>query len=154
MIEHLINQYIVSLEKDGRFTAEQEPKTESPSVVVWCLYYKAHHLDYLRQYPEALTVVDKLIKHTPTNIDAYVLKARILKHSGDMVTAHDYMDQARRMDTVSTRHALLVRTLVTLWHFDVFLSVHIRAVLVLDSIFVVYCGYGLPKGFIQSTCFS
>jgi len=58
-------------------------------------------------------VVDQLIAHTPTNLDAFMLKARILKHAGEYELAHTYMDQARRMDTADrylntkcTRYAL------------------------------------------------
>jgi hypothetical protein len=48
---------------------------------------------------KALAACDEAIAHTPTTMDLYVLKARILKHAGDPFSAFSFMDKARRMDT-------------------------------------------------------
>jgi len=53
--------------------------SESPSTVLWALYFAGQHYDYLQRYDEALRVVEAGITHTPTAIDFYVLKARIYK---------------------------------------------------------------------------
>lgn len=98
-ITDLVTGYIASLRSDQRFSSKEEAGSESPVVLVWALYYAAHHYDHLADYAKALAAVNEALDHTPTNIDLYVLKARILKHSGDVELAHDYMEEARKLDT-------------------------------------------------------
>jgi peptide alpha-N-acetyltransferase len=113
LLRTLITGYVASLESDGRFTAEQEKNAEAPSALVWALYFQAQQLDMFGDQVTALATVERLLRHTPTHVDSYVLKARILKHAGDLPSAHTWMDQARRMDTADrylntkcTRYAL------------------------------------------------
>lgn len=112
-ISALLEQYASSLAADRRFRLDQEADQEAPSALVWVLYYQAQHLDYMNESVKALAVADRLIQHSPTLLDSYVLKARILKHGGDVQLAWLWMDQARRMDTADrylntkcTRYAL------------------------------------------------
>ena len=49
--------------------------------------------------PRALELVDKAIDHTPTLIELYVVKARILKHAGDIFEAVKCLDEAQSLDT-------------------------------------------------------
>ena len=50
-------------------------------------------------YPRALSTVSAALSHTPTNVDAYMLQARILKHAGDPLGAFAAMDACRSLDT-------------------------------------------------------
>ena len=43
--------------------------------------------------------MDKAIEHTPTLIELYVVKARILKHAGDIFEAVKCLDEAQSLDT-------------------------------------------------------
>jgi len=43
--------------------------------------------------------VNKAIEHTPTLIELFSCKAKILKHSGKFDKAADVMDEARELDT-------------------------------------------------------
>lgn len=43
--------------------------------------------------------MDAGLKHSPTAVDLYMLKARCFKHAGDHATAFHYMNEARRLDT-------------------------------------------------------
>lgn len=113
VISDLLKSVVEQLKSSRRFTADAAVDSESPSAYVWALYYQVQHLDFLGKHDEALTVVEELIAHTPTNLDAFMLKARLLKHVGEPQLAHTYMDQARRMDTADrylntkcTRYAL------------------------------------------------
>lgn len=52
---------------------------ESPAVYAWVLHFLAQHLDLTKQHQQALTIIDEAIKHTPTLLELYMVKAKILK---------------------------------------------------------------------------
>ncbi|KAK6124901.1 hypothetical protein DH2020_041362 [Rehmannia glutinosa] len=72
------------------FRVDKEP----PSTLMWTLFYLAQ----TRHYDVALRKIDEAIDHTPTVIDLYSVKSRILKHAGDSVAAAALADEARCMD--------------------------------------------------------
>jgi hypothetical protein len=72
---------------------------EAPSALLWTLYFSSQHYDYIGNAVRGVELVDEALKHTPTMMDLYMLKARILKHVGDHQEAFELMDTARRMDT-------------------------------------------------------
>ncbi|KAH7547325.1 hypothetical protein FEM48_Zijuj01G0297800 [Ziziphus jujuba var. spinosa] len=96
----ILEQLIVELENSIRTTgcypgrAEKEP----PSTLMWTLFLLAQHYDRRGQYDIALSKIDEAIDHTPTVIDLYSAKSRILKHSGDLAAAAALADEARCMD--------------------------------------------------------
>ncbi|KAI3463358.1 hypothetical protein Pfo_020021 [Paulownia fortunei] len=71
---------------------------EPPSTLMWTLFYLAQHYDRRGQYEVALGKIDEAIEHTPTVIDLYSVKSRILKHAGDLAAAAALADEARCMD--------------------------------------------------------
>ncbi|XP_060205680.1 N-terminal acetyltransferase A complex auxiliary subunit NAA15-like isoform X2 [Lycium barbarum] len=85
-----------SLKNTGGYpgSAEKEP----PSTLMWTLFYLAQHYDRRGQSDIALTKIDEAIEHTPTVIDLYSVKSRILKHAGDLAAAAALADEARCMD--------------------------------------------------------
>jgi len=50
---------------------------------MWLLYYVATHHFFTGEYTKALELIDQAIKHTPTVVDLFVLKAKVFKHAGD-----------------------------------------------------------------------
>jgi len=46
---------------------------------LWTYYYLAQHFDRLKNYQRALKYIDEALKHTPTLIELYMAKAKILK---------------------------------------------------------------------------
>ncbi|KAF6175252.1 hypothetical protein GIB67_030470 [Kingdonia uniflora] len=56
------------------------------------------HYDKRGQYELALAKIVEAIQHTPTVIDLYLVKGRILKHAGDLAAAAELADEARSMD--------------------------------------------------------
>ena len=50
---------------------------------VWLITLLAQHLDHQGKFEPALEYMEKAIAHTPTFVDLYAMKAKILKHSGD-----------------------------------------------------------------------
>lgn len=76
---------------------ESEEK-ESPSTELWARYLLAQHLDRIGEYQAALDHVAQAVEHTPTVIELYTLRAKILKHAGDIQGAWAAYDKAREMD--------------------------------------------------------
>ncbi len=56
------------------------------------------HYDYLKQWEKALGYIHDAIAHSPTVVELYMLKAKVLKHVGDIVGAAQWMNQARELD--------------------------------------------------------
>ena len=52
---------------------------EPPTAVLWVYHFLAQHFDYLRDSKKAMEYIDKALEHTPTLIEAYMVKARIYK---------------------------------------------------------------------------
>lgn len=71
---------------------------EPPSTFRWTLFLLAQHYDRRGQYEIALSKINEAIEHTPTVIDLYSAKSRILKHAGDLAVAAALADEARCMD--------------------------------------------------------
>ncbi|OUZ99684.1 Tetratricopeptide repeat-containing domain [Macleaya cordata] len=96
IIEQLILALESSIKTSGGYPgrAEKEP----PSTLMWTLFLLAQHYDRRGQYETALAKIDEAIEHTPTVIDLYLVKGRILKHAGDLAAAAALADEARCMD--------------------------------------------------------
>ncbi|KAL4451836.1 hypothetical protein ABPG75_007498 [Micractinium tetrahymenae] len=105
LLGQLFERLAASLEQSGALPplqgaegCEQQQQQPAPQALVWTLFYLAQHHDKLGNTGEALRLVDRCIEHTPTLIEAYVAKARFLKHAGDVESAAWLADAARRMD--------------------------------------------------------
>ncbi|KAG9459346.1 hypothetical protein H6P81_003854 [Aristolochia fimbriata] len=96
ILEKLILGLESSISTTGRFPGSETK--EPPSTFMWTLFLLAQHYDRRGQHDLALAKIDEAIEHTPTVIDLYSAKARILKHSGDLVAAAAMADEARSMD--------------------------------------------------------
>ncbi|GFZ04136.1 tetratricopeptide repeat (TPR)-containing protein [Actinidia rufa] len=96
ILEGLILELEHSIRTTGGYPGRSEK--ELPSTLLWALCYLAQHYDRRGQYDIALEKIEEAIKHTPTLIDLYSVKGRILKHAGDLVAAAALADEARCMD--------------------------------------------------------
>ncbi|KAK1264505.1 hypothetical protein QJS04_geneDACA024425 [Acorus gramineus] len=96
----ILEKVILDLEDSIRSTggfpgrAQKEP----PSTLLWTLFLLAQHYDRRGQCDIALAKINEAIEHTPTVIDLYSVKSRILKHAGDLPAAANLADEARSMD--------------------------------------------------------
>ncbi|KAI8371285.1 NMDA receptor-regulated protein 1-domain-containing protein [Choanephora cucurbitarum] len=95
VIEELVNGYYTSLEKDSTFGGDQK---EPPTALLWVLYYLAKQFDFYKQHDKALELINKAIAHTPTVVELYMTKGRILKHAGKIEEASQVMNEAREID--------------------------------------------------------
>ncbi|KAI9470966.1 MAG: NMDA receptor-regulated protein 1-domain-containing protein [Benjaminiella poitrasii] len=96
IIEELMNGYCASLEKSNTFNVDGAK--EPPTALLWTLYYLAKQYDFENQNEKALEYINKAIAHTPTIVELYMTKGRILKHAGNIEEAAEIMNQAREMD--------------------------------------------------------
>lgn len=81
----------------GKERAEAGEKKE-PQTLSWVLLYLAQHYDLMGDSEAALRYVDGAARHTPTIIECYSIKARLLKHMGCPEGAALMADRARMMD--------------------------------------------------------
>ncbi|KAJ4952475.1 hypothetical protein NE237_029307 [Protea cynaroides] len=96
ILEQLILELEDSIRTTGAYPGRKEK--EPPSTFMWTLFLLAQHYDRCGQYDIALNKIDEAINHTPTVIDLYSAKGRILKHAGDLPAAATMADEARSMD--------------------------------------------------------
>ncbi|KAG1104055.1 hypothetical protein G6F42_017140 [Rhizopus arrhizus] len=96
IIEELVAGYLASLEKNGAFGADSAK--EPPTALLWTLYYVAKQHDFHKENEKALEAINKAIAHTPTVVELYMTKGRILKHAGQVQEASKIMNEAREMD--------------------------------------------------------
>ncbi|KAJ1549120.1 hypothetical protein HK405_009547 [Cladochytrium tenue] len=104
-VESLVTGYESSLRANSSFEANASestdgdlPDLEPPSALLWVLYYLAQHFDYRKDYARAFKYIEEAIKHTPTIVELYMTKAKIFKHVGDLQSAMETMDLARKLD--------------------------------------------------------
>ncbi|KAF9982160.1 N-alpha-acetyltransferase 16, NatA auxiliary subunit, partial [Modicella reniformis] len=105
-VEKLALGYLAALDKSKRFDNSDEPHTtdkpsttdEPPTVLLWTLYFLAQHFDLQHKTDEALSYINRAIDHTPTLVELFMTKGRILKHGGDLTDAVIALDEARELD--------------------------------------------------------
>ena len=85
-----------SLSTKHTFPGSEEK--EYPSTELWAKYLLAQHLDRIGDYQAALDHVAQAVEHTPTVIELYTLRAKVLKHAGDIQGAWTSYEKAREMD--------------------------------------------------------
>lgn len=98
IIEELMLDYLVALENCEKFSPSDTVK-QAPTSTLWSWYFLAQHYDIIENTEKALEYINKAIEHTPTLIEAHTLKAKILRHAGDMPSAVECMDEAQSLDT-------------------------------------------------------
>ncbi|KAI9352659.1 NMDA receptor-regulated protein 1-domain-containing protein [Obelidium mucronatum] len=106
-IQELCMSYVKNLNAHSTF-GEPAPSSgddeddiqvvEPPSAILWVYYYLAQHFDFLGDRTKALEYINLAIDHTPTLVELFMTKARILKHAGDVKQAMDVMNYGRNLD--------------------------------------------------------
>jgi len=78
--------------------AEAEKSSSVPTYLLWALHFAAQHATHVGDTDKALGLIERAREHTPTCIDVYTARARVLRHAGDVAGAADAYDMARRLD--------------------------------------------------------
>ena len=95
-ISSLVDGYIASLEASSTFPDEEE--SQPPSTLLWTWYLRSVLHELCGEYKEAINFADKSIEQTPTGVDIYELKGRLLKGAGDINAAVKCLDEGRELD--------------------------------------------------------
>lgn len=79
------------------FHDNQAPK-EIPTVILWTKYFLAQHFLYKRELGLATKYIDEALEHSPTLVELYIVKARVVKHQGKLLDASEFMEEGRKLD--------------------------------------------------------
>ena len=96
MVQELVTGYVASLSSNSTFP--DSDKEESPSTTLWTWYLQVFLYEISGDYSAGLELAEKCLEHTPTAVDVYELKARLLKLAGDVSAAADCLDKGRELD--------------------------------------------------------
>eukprot|EP01138_Halocafeteria_seosinensis_P012705 gb/GECG01012981.1/.p1 GENE.gb/GECG01012981.1/~~gb/GECG01012981.1/.p1 ORF type:complete len:840 (+),score=142.50 gb/GECG01012981.1/:1-2520(+) len=86
--------------KNYRRTNVSDPSLENyePCTCLWSFYMASNHHLRLGNLEKALELIDTAIEHTPTTIELYMTKARILKKLGRIQEAAELLLEATKLD--------------------------------------------------------
>lgn len=73
-------------------------KKENPIQYIWTCYYLSQHYLFNKDFQKAKECIDRSLDHTPTLVEFYILKARILKHIGLLEDAANTLEEGRQLD--------------------------------------------------------
>ena len=93
-----IEEKLPFLRQHGRLPLDPEGSQCSPDVYFWCMFMTAQHRLVVGRLEDALAMIVEATRHTPTVLDSYMVKARILKRLGDFSGAEAAAEEARCMD--------------------------------------------------------
>lgn len=93
----IANEYISSLSTTSTF-CNSTNTIQPPSSLLWVYYLRAILFEHVAEYKSALEFVDKCLEHTPTLVDLYELKARLLHKDGGLDAAVVCIDKGRELD--------------------------------------------------------
>lgn len=80
------------------YTVAGDNNNEVPSTYPFCTLLYSKLLDAQQKYSESLAVLEKGINHTPTVLELYLAKGKILKHQKQFTDAATAVDEARQLD--------------------------------------------------------
>lgn len=61
-------------------------------MLLWTWYLRANLHEQVAEYANGISLIDKCIDHTPTAVDFYELKSRLLELGGDIQEAANVVD--------------------------------------------------------------
>lgn len=93
----MVDEYVANLVKSSKFDESDEGE-ESPSTLLWAWFLRAGLHELAGEYLEGIGLLDKCLEHTPTAVDVYELKARLLKAAGNVDAAVECLDKGRDLD--------------------------------------------------------
>ena len=104
LIESILTSNIAQIESSKSLTQEiLELNTDNSlinitPIFIWVYYFSAQHFDILGNSEKALEYINKAIKLTPSVVEFYMVKSRILKHNLLYEEAVSAMNKAKELD--------------------------------------------------------
>ena len=98
-IEKIITENITEIETNKKLSQNLNI-SESPTtpLFIWIYYFSAQHYDILGNSEKALEYINKAIKYTPSVVEFYMVKSRILRHNLLFDEAAKAMCKAKDLD--------------------------------------------------------
>ena len=104
IIEEIVSSNISKIESDNTLTKEITDLNKDNSnlsiapVFIWVYYFASQHYDILGESEKALLYINKAIKSTPSVVEFFMVKAKILKHNLLFDEAEKAMGKAKDLD--------------------------------------------------------
>jgi tetratricopeptide (TPR) repeat protein len=102
IIEEVLTAHLNSIKESGKLDSElAKGETSVHDIVpslIWVYYYAAQHFDKCRNLEKALEYINKAIDSTPSVVEFYMVKSKILKHAGLLVDSAAAYEKAKRLD--------------------------------------------------------
>jgi peptide alpha-N-acetyltransferase len=98
IIEEMLLSWKDSMDKYCTLEGENDQQEQDPTVYLWLVTFIAQHYNFLRNTDEALKWIEVAIEHTPTLMDLYCIKGRILQAAGDWKRGQELFEEARILD--------------------------------------------------------
>ncbi len=84
--------------KEAKSITHCDRSLSAPHHIVWVYYYAAQHFDFNKDLEKALTYMDMAIDSTPTVVEFFMMKAKILKHGGMLKESEVSIEKAKKLD--------------------------------------------------------
>ncbi len=95
-IVNIVDGFIESLEQKSTFPDSDE--VQAPSSLLWAWYLRASLHELVGEYSEGMAIADKCLEQTPTGVDLYEQKARLIMGAGDTHAALAQLEKGRQLD--------------------------------------------------------
>ena len=115
IIESILTSNISSIEKEQSLTQEilslniDNSNLNIPTTFIWVYYFSAQHFEIMGNSEKALEYINKAIKLTPSVVEFFMVKARILKHNLLFEESSIAMGKAKDLDLsdryINAKHA-------------------------------------------------
>ena len=117
-IQDIITSNITEIESNNSLSKEiielnkDNSKLNIPPVFIWVYYFASQHYDILGMSEKALEYINKAIKSTPSVVEFFMVKSKILKHNLLLEEAAQAMGKAKDLDLsdryLNAKHAKAV----------------------------------------------
>jgi N-alpha-acetyltransferase 15/16, NatA auxiliary subunit len=97
ILTEVLTSMCANMEKEMALFPEDEEE-QDPTVQMWLYTFLAQHKLRLAKTEEALAHIEKAIAHTPTVVELYLIKAKILQFGGNKAAAVACTEVARNLD--------------------------------------------------------
>ena len=104
VIEEIVSSNISKIESENTLTKEildlnkDNSNLSIPPVFIWVYYFASQHYDILGESEKALLYINKAIKSTPSVVEFFMVKSKILKHNLLFDEAEKAMGKAKDLD--------------------------------------------------------
>jgi hypothetical protein len=100
LLVDLVDSYVESLSCNNTFPSDVTAGglPQAPSTLLWAWYLRSILHEQAGEYLQGISLVNKCIDHTPTAVDFYELKGRLLELGGGIQQAAEVVDAGRDLD--------------------------------------------------------